>query len=238
MAIRPQDILPALSLIFKDALCPESAVFGVGGFLLSKGVRFGTMRGLLSNEAGCGTSPFAHAVADVKSPVEQGFWGIFEVFVDTILLCTVTAIVIIMNLDAVKGLSSDPMMMAIRAYSCSFDGAWAKWIEGFLGISILCFGFATLLCWAHYGLECIVYLKGKRYGRVCYIGAFSLCIFLGATATQEAVFNIADLVIGCMILLHVPLLCFFSGEVLGETERYFGAANFRLTKSKKCDKIK
>lgn len=230
MAVRPHEILPALSLIFKDALRPEGAVFGVGGFLLSRGVRFGTMRGLLSNEAGCGTSPFAHATADAKSPVEQGFWGIFEVFVDTILLCTVTAIVIIMNFDTVSGLSGDPMMLAIRAYSASFGGAWSVIIEGFLGVSILCFGFATLLCWAHYGLECIGYLSGKKRYRRFYIWIFAVCIFLGATVAQDALWNVADLVIGAMILIHVPFLCLLSGEVLSETEGYFGSLKAKRKK--------
>jgi len=236
MAARPREIWPALGLIFRDALRPEGAVFGVGGFLLSRAVRFGTMRGLLSNEAGCGTSPFAHAAADVKSPVEQGFWGIFEVFVDTILLCTVTAIVIIMNFDAVSELSGNPMMLAIRAYSCAFGGVWARFVEGFLALSILCFGFATLLCWAHYGLECVGYLSGKKRYRTLYILLFALMIFLGATAAEGALWNIADFVIGAMILIHVPLLCFFSGEVLRETEGYFGT--LRLTKGKKCATIK
>ncbi len=236
MAVRPQEILPAFSLIFREAFRPESALFGVGGFLFSRALRFGTMRGLLSNEAGCGTSPFAHAAADARCPTEQGFWGIFEVFVDTVLICTVTAIVVIMNFDSVSGFLENPMMMAIRAYSCSFKGVWAVLVEGFLGTSILCFGFATLLCWAHYGLECIGYLTAKRRYRILYIWFFAAAIFLGATAAQEALWNLADLVIGAMILLHVPFLCGFSGEVLRETEGYFGSLKMQTKKPKKITK--
>ncbi len=240
MAIRPSEILPSLGLIFQDAVSPVSAASGVGGFFLSRAVRFGTMRGLLSNEAGCGTSPFAHAVADTDSPTEQGFWGIFEVFVDTVLLCTVTAVVILMNLREVSGYFGDPMMMAIRAYSSAFGGVWKGIVEGFLGLSILCFGFATLLCWAQYGLACVEFLTGKPLWRRLYIGVFAAAIFWGAVAAQDFVWSAADLVIGIMILLHVPILCLFSGEVLEETEKYFGwkMKKLSLTNGKKCGKIK
>ena len=238
MALRPQEILPSLGLIFRSALSPVSAASGVGGFFLSRAVRFGTMRGLLSNEAGCGTSPFAHAVADTHSPVEQGFWGIFEVFVDTVLLCTVTAVVILMNFEAAEGYFGDPMMMAIRAYSAPFGGVWKQAVEGFLGLSILCFGFATLLCWAQYGLACVDFLTKKAVCRKFYIGTFAAAVFWGAVTAQNFVFEIADLVIGLMLLLHVPLLCLFSSEVLRETEKYFGWTKLSLTNTKKCDKIK
>ena len=73
------------------------------------------MRGLISNEAGCGTAPTAHAAANTDSPAEQGFWGIFEVFVDTVLLCTVSALVLLLGYDAVKGYAPDGMLMSIRA---------------------------------------------------------------------------------------------------------------------------
>ena len=222
MAANADDILPAFALIFDKAFESDSAAGGIGGFFVGRAVRFGMVRGLLSNEAGCGTSPFAHAAADTKSPVEQGFWGIFEVFVDTILLCTVTAVVVIMNLDKVMGFSGDPMMMAIHAYSCGFRGVWATLVQTFLGISVLCFGFATFLCWAQYGLACVEFFSPKKRYQYIYILLFSLTVFWGAVAAPEAVWNIADLSIGLMVLLHVPILCVFSGEVRRETVNYFG----------------
>jgi AGCS family alanine or glycine:cation symporter len=222
MAANSDKILPAFAQIFKGAFRSDSAAYGVGGFFLGRAVRFGTMRGLLSNEAGCGTSPFAHAAADTKSPVEQGFWGIFEVFVDTILLCTVTAVVVIMNLDKVSGFSKDPMMMAIRAYSCSFQGGWASMVQIFLGVSVLCFGFATFLCWAQYGLSCVGFFSARKRYQYFYILLFSLTVYWGAVAVSDAVWSIADLSIGLMVLLHVPILCVFCGEVRRETQNYFG----------------
>ena len=222
MAANAEKILPTFVTIFKDAFHRDSAAYGIGGFFLGRAVRFGMMRGLLSNEAGSGTSPFAHAAADTKSPVEQGFWGIFEVFVDTILLCTVTAVVVIMNLDKVGELVYDPMMMAIRAYSCGFQGGWASAVQIFLGISVLCFGFATFLCWAQYGLECVRFFTQKKCYRVFYILLFSLAVFWGAVTVSDVVWSVADLCIGLMVLLHVPILWLFCGEVRRETRNYFG----------------
>ena len=236
MAKRPSEILPSLGLIFQDAFAPKSAVGGVGGFVFSRALRFGTMRGLLSNEAGCGTSPFAHAAADTNCPTEQGFFGIFEVFVDTILLCTVTAIVIVMNIDSVSDFGGNPMMLAIRAYSCSFEGILPICIEVFLGVSIFCFGFATLLCWAHYGLECVAFLSKGKNGQRFYMILFAITIYFGATAAQSFLWNIADLTIGLMILLHVPFLCGFSDEVLRETENYFAFSKQKIKKQKKFTK--
>ena len=97
MLARPGEVFRALGKIFAGALAPASAGGGAVGYVISRGVRFGVMRGLMSNEAGCGTAPIAHAGSSARYPSEQGFWGIFEVFVDTILLCSMTAIVVIIG---------------------------------------------------------------------------------------------------------------------------------------------
>jgi AGCS family alanine or glycine:cation symporter len=110
----------------------------------------------MSNEAGCGTAPTAHAAAETDSPAAQGFWGIFEVFADTILLCTLTALVIIVSsLGCSQGIliyKENPMMMTIKAYSSVLGG----WSEYFMAVSVLLFAFATMICWAHYGKESIL----------------------------------------------------------------------------------
>lgn len=217
---RPEDFLPALGKIFEDALSPKSAAGGIFGFLLSRSVRFGTMRGLLSNEAGCGTSPFAHATAETSSPVEQGFYGIFEVFVDTLLLCSMTAVVVVMQIDSLD-FSLSPIMLAIRAYSSFFGGFAARCVELFLALSVALFGFATFLCWAHYGTECLAYLGIGKRRQLVYIVCFSAVIALGAQGTPMAIWNFSDLIIALMLALHVPLLCLFSREVRADTRQYF-----------------
>ncbi len=228
----PREFLPALGRIISDALAPKSAAGGIFGFLLSKSVRFGTMRGLLSNEAGCGTSPFAHAAAETDSPVEQGFYGIFEVFVDTILLCSMTAVVVVMRIEELD-LSLSPIMLAIKAYSGFFDGNAARAVELFLALAVALFGFATFLCWAHYGLECLSYLRAKRPWQILYIIIYAAVIAFSALGTPLAVWNLSDLIIAAMLTLHIPILCLFSHEVKADTKQYFAFSPKRVKMRRK-----
>ena len=130
---------------FSPDTATQSALGGVGGFLLSRALRFGTIRGLLSNEAGCGTSPMAHATADTDDAAAQGCLGIVEVFVDTHVLCTMTALVVLLAWDQVSTLGDAPMLMTLRAY----EALLGRGAGIFLAISVLFFGLATLLCWSH-----------------------------------------------------------------------------------------
>ena len=117
LILRREAVAPALASVFREAFHPQSAAGGFLGFLTCRALRVGTMRGLLSNEAGCGTAPTAHACAATDSPASQGVWGIFEVFADTILLCTVTALVILVSFPSVKCWGDNAVMMTISAYT-------------------------------------------------------------------------------------------------------------------------
>ena len=229
LVIRRDAILPALGTVFADAFHPLAVGGGVTGFLLSRGLRFGTIRGIISNEAGCGTSPTAHAASDAKSPVEQGLFGILEVFVDTILLCTVTALVVIIHYDAAASFASDAMVMTLRAYSACFGGA--AWVEGLLAIAILCFGFATLLCWAHYGTESLTFIlralkkeKGPLSGSPRLIFAVIFCLFavVGAVSAPALVWSLTDLITGIMTLLNTAVLLLSHRQIGRVTAEYFG----------------
>ena len=231
MAILPRaDRLPALfSEIFRTAFASDGAtkgvLAGVGGFLLSRALRFGTMRGLLSNEAGCGTSPMAHATADSEDAAKQGCLGIVEVFVDTHLLCTMTALVVLLSWDSVATLGDLPMLMTVRAYELLL-GPWAG---VFLCVAVLFFGLATLFCWSHYAGEACVYLVGERGGRrdlwrrLCL---FVYCLFcvVGAVVAPDSVWTMADFSIGCMTLLNVFVLCRMHREVEAASGGLMGRA--------------
>ena len=214
IAMRWESVPSAFSLIFEDAFRLDSAAGGIFGFFLSSKFRTGTMRGLMSNEAGCGTAPTAHASSNTESPSKQGLWGIFEVFVDTILLCTLTAIVIILAGNGVLDYSADPMMMAIKAYSAVLGG----WSEYYMCISVLLFAFATMVCWAHYGKESLRCLTKKKGAAAVYVLLFCLFVFVGAVAAPSLAWLLADLAIGIMTLINLPILCSMSGEVKSETE--------------------
>ncbi len=216
LILRRDRIGTAFSLIFSEAFEFRSAVGGVLGFLTSRAVRLGTMRGLLSNEAGCGTSPTAHAEAEAKSPAAQGVWGIFEVFVDTILLCTLTALVILVgDLPAVM-MGQDPVMMTVRSYS-SVLGDWA---EHFFAVAIACFGYATLLCWAHYGMEALSALSRRAFWRYAYLVAFSVCTVLGAVNSSDLIWQVSDFAIAMLTSINLCMLLLMRREVERETVRF------------------
>ena len=227
----------AFGLIFQNAFRADSAAGGIFGFLLSRGIRFGTIRGLISNEAGCGTSPTAHAASDAKSPVEQGFFGIIEVFVDTILLCTVTALVIILRFDEVSSLAASPMAMTLAAYSAPF-GAAGGFIRALLSSAVLCFGLATMLCWGHYGTESLGFIlrtARKKEREAAHEGTPSLVFLMifcgfalwGAHAAPALVWSLTDLITGVMTLMNTGSLLLSRKEIRNVTLSYFGRSTVR-----------
>ena len=218
LILRAERLPDAFSMILSSAFATDAAVGGIGGFLLSKGVRYGTMRGLLSNEAGCGTAPAAHAVSDCAVPAEQGVWGIFEVFTDTILLCTVTALAVIVSWGDVVARDGEFMMMTVTAYSSVLGGSAAV----FMAIAVLFFGFATVICWAHYGTESAAYLSEKTFFRRGFTFLYVGSIIYGAFASSEVIWQSADFAIGAMTLINVTVLCLMHREVREETDRWLG----------------
>lgn len=213
--MRPTDAVEAVKKIFTHAFSFRSGAAGVSGFLLSDAIRYGTMRGTLSNEAGCGTAPAAHAVSSCREPARQGMWGIFEVFVDTILLCTLTAIVIIIGYDATDP-TGDFMIMTVDAYE-SVLGSAAGY---FLAVAVMLFGLATVLCWAHYGIESAGYFSRRRSVRDAFIITYSICVLLGAVVSTDLLWEAADLSIGIMIAINTVTLLIFNKQVKRETESY------------------
>ena len=174
------------------------------------------MRGLISNEAGCGTAPTAHAVSNAKIPVEQGFVGIFEVFIDTIVLCTMTAIVVIISYGEVEHFGNNFIMMTISSYSYVL-GDFAKY---FLLVAVFCFALATIICWSHYGMECIRYISKKIYAEKIFITVYSISVLFGALFDSDWIWDMADLAIGVMTFINVIVITLMSKDVKEETEMY------------------
>ncbi len=214
LLVRRDALGEAFASIFQEAVSAESAAGGVLGFLTSRALRVGTMRGLLSNEAGCGTAPTAHAEADAASPAAQGVWGILEVFVDTILLCTATALVILV---APQGEYGEGVMLTVRSYSSVLGGV----SDIFLTVAIFCFGYATLLCWGAYGLSCVSFLTQKKRWRCLYFFAFAACILLGSHSAPEPVWDLADFAITVMTTLNLVVLLLSRREIKHETDAAF-----------------
>ncbi len=215
--LRSGDALGEVFLsIIKGAFSPVAAASGVGGFVFTRAIRFGVMRGLVSNEAGCGTAPTAHAIADCPSPAKQGMFGIVEVFVDTIVLCTMTALVVILGYGDASRYAGSYMMMTIAAYASGL-GSYAAY---FLCAAVVCFGFATVLCWGHYGLSCARYFKISGKARILFTAAYCLSVFVGSFASAELAWSLSDLSMGAMTVINLICLFFMSREVKDETDVY------------------
>lgn len=217
LILRAGEIPDAMRSIFSAVFDARSALGGVGGFAMARALRYGTMRGLVSNEAGCGTAPIAHACADTDHPAKQGFWGIFEVFADTLVLCSMTALVILVSYDTVACYGDNSIMMTVSAYT-EVLGRWAGY---FLCVAVLFFGFATVVCWGHYALEALSYLTPSKGVRIGFICIFAMGAAVGTVAAPTMLWSIADLAIGAMTLINLGVLVLMQGEVRKWTVDYF-----------------
>ena len=216
LLLRKEVLGEVIRTIFRDAFSGESFAGGLFGFFTSRALRVGTMRGLLSNEAGCGTSPTAHATSPTDHPAKQGVWGIFEVFVDTLLLCTMTALTILSS--GVDLSTSDGMALTTAAYT-SVLGPWASC---FLAGAVFAFGYATLLCWANYGLESVRFFSNKKGWKHAYLSLFACSILLGATPLAGRIWGVSDFIIAVLTLLNLATLFLLRREIREETLSVFG----------------
>ena len=174
------------SSIFHGAFQPRSVTGGlVGSMLLT--MRSGVARGIFSNEAGLGTASIAHATADTDSPVRQGLFGIFEVFVASMVICTLTALVILCSGVEVHYGAAAGAELTIEGFIRSY-GSVASLLAALV---LCCFAFSTILGWGLYGLRCVEYLFGSRAGKPFLI-VYSLVAILGATLELELIWNVAD----------------------------------------------
>lgn len=206
-----------LSLIIKSAFSPHAALGGIGAYSWTAALRSGISRGLITHEAGCGTAPMAHAGAENDSPAAQGFWGIFEVFADTILLCSLTAFVILVSWESYPTLEG--MDLVIVCFSNPFGNA----AGGILALLIFCFALATMIGWAYYGRVCIDFLSPKQAYKKLYAFAYSLIAVVGALTDSGVMWMFADYSVAFMTLLHIPCLLSKIKEVKLETTVYFNS---------------
>lgn len=193
-----------------------SAVTGgvVGGFFLS--VQKGVSRGIFSNEAGLGTGSIAHACADTQKPVKQGFFGIFEVFTDTILICTLTALVILCSGVPVNYGSAAGAELTILG----FTSTYGNWVSIFTAVAMCCFAFSTIIGWGLYGARCIEFLFSSRVIKP-FLVVYSLVAILGATVDLGLLWSIAETFNGLMSIPNLIALFLLSGTVVRLMKEYF-----------------
>lgn len=230
LIINITDIPYAFYSIFVGAFNPEAVGGGAMGVTIGAAIKYGIARGVFANEAGLGSAPIAHASSSTKDPVEQGLWGIFEVFTVSFLICTLTALVILTSFDTdgvtpmwQSGLEGAPLSLAC------FNSAlpWFNLGAIVVTLGIIMFALSTLLGWSFYGETALLYLfhgasaGTKRVLTLLYRALYVVIVYVGCIGGLQTIWNVSDTFNGLMALPNLIGLFFLSGVVMKETKRYF-----------------
>ena len=203
--------------IFATAFTPKALGGAASGIALKQTIVWGLRRSAFSNEAGLGSAAIAHAAADTKSPVQQGLYGIFEVFADTIVICTLTALTIICSgVDITFGHKVGSELIT-AAFATMFG---QKFASVFVALALMLFAFTTILGWSLYGSRCVQYLFGLKVSKI-YQVLFIIVVVVGAVASLDVVWDIADTFNGLMAIPNFIALFALSGVVAKLTKEYF-----------------
>ena len=215
-----QALPAALSAILQGAFAPRAAVGGGLGYTMAAAMRYGVARGVFTNEAGLGSSAMAHAAADVDHPAEEGMWGMFEVFVATGLVCTVTALAILTSgvydpqkaLAALEAGAVEDAMVGASLSAAAFSTVLGRWGGPFVAVCLLLFAFSSLLGWSYYGERSLSFLTGTRRWTGLYRLVFLLFVAVGSVSDVGAVWQVADICNGMMALPNLIALLLLSPE--------------------------
>ena len=213
------------SAIFRGAFAAKAAGGGIVGYGIKLAIEQGMKRGVFSNEAGLGSSVMVHSNSNVKEPVKQGMWGIFEVFADTIVVCTLTAFSVLssglVNLETGEtvaeyaGVTLNKANLVSTVFSIRFG-----WIgSAFIAVSIALFAFSTVLGWSHYGTKATEYLLGEK-NTIPYRILFVLLVFGGAVMGDNLAWDLADTFNGMMMVPNLIGVIALSGVVAKITKNY------------------
>lgn len=215
VVINYKNIPAVFASIFAGAFNPSAFTGGVvGSFFIT--MRRGVSRGIFSNEAGIGTGSMAHACADVDHPVKQGLFGIFEVFADTIVVCTLTALTILCSGVPIHFGEAAGAELTISGFVASYG----SWVTIFTAIAMCCFAFSTILGWGLYGARCMEFLFSYKVVKP-FLVVYSLVCILGATVDLGVIWGIADTCNGFMSIPNLVALFLMSGTVVKLTKEYF-----------------
>ncbi|HFU4489510.1 TPA: alanine/glycine:cation symporter family protein [Streptococcus suis] len=215
LALHLDQLLPTLALVLKSAFTPAAAVGGFAGATVQQAIQRGIARGVFSNESGLGSAPIAAAAAKSDNPVEQGLISMTGTFIDTIIICTLTGLTILVTGQwSVAGLEGAPLTQAAFATVFGQSGALA------LTISLVLFAYTTILGWSYYGERCIEFLFGTK-SILPYRLVFVAMVALGGFLKLDLIWTIADIVNGLMALPNLIALLALSPVIIKETRQYF-----------------
>ena len=213
LIVRAEELPRAFALIFSCALNPEAALGGGSGYTLSAALRHGVARGVFTNEAGLGTSAMAHAAADVDQPAAQGMWGIFEVFTATLVVCTMTALVIVSTGSLNTGLTGSELAQS------AFNSVFGEAGNIFIAICMLFFAFSTIIGWYFFAKVNVIYLFGKKM-----VPVFSVLVLvfvvIGSMLKVDLVWDLSDMFNGLMVIPNLIAVLALTGVVVSLSREY------------------
>ncbi|MDK2801890.1 MAG: sodium:alanine symporter family protein [Oscillospiraceae bacterium] len=212
--INIQNVPQAFSSIFLSAFSFKSAIGGVAGYTILSSIKYGISRGIFSNEAGLGSSPIIHGASDTQSSVKQGFWGIFEVFIDTIVVCTITAIAIISSGSFIN--EHDGSQFTLNAFKSSF-GSFGEY---FIIFSIVIFAISSIISWCYYGERSLNYLTDKKIYILFYRIIFLFVILIGSVMDISIVWKISDIFNLFMMAPNVIGIILLMDKIVDKTKLY------------------
>ena len=206
----------AISLIIQSAFNPQAALGGAVGFTVMKAIQSGVARGIFSNESGLGSAPIAAAAAQTKEPVRQGLISMTGTFLDTIIVCTMTGLVLV-----ITGAWSNPELSGASVTNYAFaQGLGTSFGATIVTVGLLFFAFTTILGWCYYGERCFLYLVGIR-GIKLYRFVFIVLVGAGSFLTLDLIWILADIVNGLMAFPNLVALIGLRKEIISETKDYF-----------------
>ncbi len=224
IVLRITEIPAAFAAIFTSAFSFEAVGGGVFGYAIMVAMKNGFARGVFSNEAGLGSAPIAHAASSSQEPCDQAIWGVFEVFIDTIVICTITSLAVLLSgfelgADALASYASKGAA-AVAAFNSILPGELGGTI---IQISLVFFALSTILSWSYYGERCWGYLSNENKTFVlAYKVIFVLFCIVGATGSGQLMWDISDTLNGAMAIPNLVALLLLSGVVASTTKSYFG----------------
>ena len=201
--------------IFEGAFAPKAVTGGIVGSMFMS-MRRGVSRGIFSNEAGLGTGSIAHATSHTNEPVEQGLFGIFEVFTDTIVICTLTALIILCSGVTVNYGQAAGAELTIAGLTVSYG----KWVSVFAAVALVCFAFSTAIGWGLYGSRCLEFLFGTKIIKP-FLLVYSMVAIVGATMDLGFIWDVSDTFNGLMLIPNLIAVFMLSGTVIKLTKDYF-----------------
>ncbi len=213
--INIKNVPEVFASIFEGAFAPKAVTGGIVGSMFMS-MRRGVSRGIFSNEAGLGTGSIAHATSHTNEPVEQGLFGIFEVFTDTIVICTLTALIILCSGVTVNYGQAAGAELTIAGLTVSYG----KWVSVFAAVALACFAFSTAIGWGLYGSRCLEFLFGTKIIKP-FLLVYSMVAIVGATMDLGFIWDISDTFNGLMLIPNLIAVFMLSGTVIKLTKDYF-----------------